>query len=115
MDDIAQLSKDIGELTGTVSALTASIGDQREDIGKLFGSINGVKLEISKLPCSEHQGRLCKVEGWQTTHNGVDKDINMEKIKGSISLRNALIGGTLIAVISQIPAIILLFQKACGS
>ena len=76
-------------------------------IGNLQGTMNSVKEQVGSidskvdaLPCVNHSDALKNLETWQKSCTNGKKMIETEKMKGSISLKNAVIGIILTAVLS---------------
>jgi hypothetical protein len=80
-------------------------------IGKLQGTLEGVKedvailtKEVKSLPCATHDQMLATLNAWKKDCN----NINLEKAKGGISLKNSLI---LVGVTNGITLAIALLMK----
>ena len=76
-------------------------------MGELKGSVDGMKTrlegvaaKVDTLPCISHYDRLKVLEGWQNNCKEAVKTESIEKVKGTISLKNAIIGIALTAVFS---------------
>jgi len=80
-----------------------SLGETNNDsIGKIFEAISGIKEGFGKLPCAVNDKRLKDIETWKDTCNDAKSGQALEKYKGSISLKNALIGIAVTAILSAI-------------
>lgn len=102
----------LGKLSGQVETLIQGQETQNKSIGKLFDGLNEINKVLSALPCSAHEDMIQLLNEWKDSCLKVNQDVKLEEVKGVISLRNAIIGGIIIALISNIPSIILLLQKA---
>ncbi len=94
----------LGKLSGQMEAVLGEQEKQSSSIGKIFD-------RLDKMPCKEHGSVLLELKNWKVDCNGNVQAEHLEHVKGSISLRNAVIGGIAIAIISNIPSIILILSK----
>ena len=76
------------------------MGELKGSVDSMKGRLEGVATKVDTLPCISHYDRLKVLEGWKTNCNGAIKIETTEKLKGTISLRNAVIGIALTAVFS---------------
>lgn len=102
----------LGKLSGQVETLIKGQETQNQSIYKLFEGIDQINQALSALPCSAHADKIETLNDWKDNCAKASQDVKLEEVKGSISLRNAIIGGIIIALISNIPSFILLLQKA---
>jgi hypothetical protein len=69
-----------------------SLGETNNDsIGKIFEAISGIKEGFGDLPCAVNDKRIKDVEAWKATCNDEKSEQKLEKYRGSISLKNAII------------------------
>jgi hypothetical protein len=105
----------LGELKGQVGMILPRLTELNTTIGNLFKSVDEVKTAVARFPCEEETRRLDRAEkdiqGLQGCISAEGVTTRAEKLKGSISLRNAIIGGIIIAAVSNIPTIILILTK----
>jgi hypothetical protein len=67
-------------------------------------SLSSVHERINALPCVQHTEQIQTLTTWKADCT----DESKEKFRGGISLKNAIIAGIIIAVISNIPNFIIL-------
>jgi len=95
----------LGALDERTKQLLDTAKQQRTDIGNIFA-------KLDTFPCVSHDENINVLLEWKTNCNGDDRNLKLETAKGAISLKNAIVGGVIIALISQLPAIIMLIQNA---
>lgn len=105
--DEQQLFIAIGRLQEGQSAV-------RTAVVELTTSTDALTEKVNTLPCAVHSGDIETLMAWKTQRNGNNQAVNLEKLKGSISLKNAIIGGITIALVSNIPSIILICTALAG-
>ncbi len=76
------------------------MGELKGSVDSMKTRLEGVATKVDTLPCISHCDRLKVLEGWQTNCKEAIKTESTEKIKGTISLKNAIIGIVLTAVFS---------------
>ena len=81
----------LGKLSGQVESVLQRQDEQNRNIGKLFDGMDSVNTALSRLPCTTHEGKIKLLDEWKASCNGADKEIKVEKLKGTISLKNGLI------------------------
>jgi|GEM_PF-3996642 len=74
----------VGELKGGLAAV-------RESVDGISEGMKGIYERMNSLPCSAHARDLGALNKWKENRNGSDQSEKTEKLRGSISLRNALI------------------------
>ncbi len=94
----------LGALDERTKLLLSNQQQQHADIGKIFD-------QIGKLPCTSHDENIETLMTWKGLCNGDKQAERIEQVKGTISLRNALIGGGIIALITALPSIVLIVQN----
>jgi len=91
----------LGELKAGQDAVRVSMGALTDSTDALHKKVNG-------LPCVAHGQDIETLIGWKKECNGNREATRLEQLKGGISLKNAIIGGVTIALVSNIPSIILM-------
>lgn len=81
--------KDTERTLGRLEAVTEALMKTSENL----------TATVSSLPCSEHTERLGTLEDWKRNCNGEKRSARVEKVKGMISLKNAVIIALLTGVL----------------
>jgi hypothetical protein len=89
--DEQQLYILIGQINGSVGGIQANMELQGRNIGKLFDVVNSLSGQVNKLPCNQHTEQLESLSDWKKLCNGNTQAVNLEKLKGTISLKNMII------------------------
>jgi hypothetical protein len=76
----------VGKLEGTMESLS--------------GQMKSALEKLDELPCSVHSSDLEALKAWKQSCNSENKEKAMERYKGTISLKNALIMVFVTAAIS---------------
>lgn len=82
--DEQQLFMLIGELKAGQSAVVGAVKGLTESTDALHKKVNA-------LPCAINSQKISSLFEWKKQCNGDDKAINIEKLKGTISLKNMII------------------------
>jgi len=81
----------LGQVSGKIDSVLDKQKEQTGHIGQLFNGLEAVRETLAKLPCADHIKKLSEIEDWQSCHNGTNKEIKLEQVKGNISLRNLIL------------------------
>jgi ribosomal protein L18E len=82
--DEQQLFILIGELK---AGQTAQLGAIQE----LTASTDSLKEKMNELPCEKNTSIIKSLADWKKECNGNNQSINIEKLKGTISLKNGIL------------------------
>ncbi|MDD5510857.1 MAG: hypothetical protein PHI12_08605 [Dehalococcoidales bacterium] len=91
--DEQRLFIDIGRLQEGQAAVRAAVED-------LTTSANSLAEKVNSLPCAVHSGDIETLLNWKAQCNGNKETVKIEKLKGTISLKNGLILIVITAVVT---------------
>jgi hypothetical protein len=81
----------LGKLSGQMGAVIDTQKGQTETIGKIFD-------RLDKLPCNDHSATIKSLCDWKDSCGDLEIGKMLETHKGTISLKNAIIGGVILVI-----------------
>lgn len=107
MEDNQQVLLMLGELKG-------AFAEVKEDVRELVISQKKIVSTVEGLPCNTHSSKILAIEEWKKACNGEKQAVQIEKVKGNISLKNGIIIGVITFLFGILTACITSFIAVGG-